>query len=160
MSLPARPVHRTGTPASAAHRRERQWPAPELCRTGCTLQPGGQYLARPRRGAGRNRCGLRSAFAGNRHRIARHAQGRRRLPAARSELPDRASGVHVAGRRCASGAGLPAAAGSVAQRAGDFADGRRPRSGPRHKSSQPRWATAPIWPTSFTPPAPPANPRA
>ena len=51
---------------------------------------------------------VRGALAGDGGRAARHPQGRRRLPAARSELPARAAGLH-AGRRRRPGAGDAAA---------------------------------------------------
>ena len=67
-------------------------------------QPAGASSARPRRRSRDHGGAVRGALARDGDRAARHPQGRRRLPAARSELPARALGLH-AGRRRLPGAG-------------------------------------------------------
>ena len=79
-------------------------PRAELRRARGARQPAGASSARARGRAGDRGRALRGALAGDGDRAARHPEGRRRLPAARSVVPGGAAGVH-AGRRLRRRAG-------------------------------------------------------
>ena len=111
----ARAVCRAGPAHTRCRRGRVRGPLPDLCGARRARQPPGQPPARPRRRA-RDRGGaLRRALARDGGGAARHPQGRRRLPAARSELSARAAGLHADGRR-RPGAGDAAARCSSACR--------------------------------------------
>ena len=96
---------------------------------------------------------------------AGHPQGRRRLRAAGPDLPARAPGLHAGGRRgarCCSPSsalrGAPARRGAARGAAWTRTASARGRSRARRRAPVPSGRAA--WPTSSTPRAPPAGPRA
>ena len=92
-------VCRAGCAHAGCGRGGVRGPHAELRRARRPRQPPGASSAKPRRRA-RDRGGaVRRALAGDGDRAARHPQGRRRLSAARSELPARAAGLHAGRRR-------------------------------------------------------------
>ncbi len=110
----------------------------QLCRTGYARRASGAWPAGARRGrgsAGGDRC---RALLRPGRRPAGHPQGRCRLPAAGSELPRGAPGVHVARQRRAL-ADLPGNSGGAAALPGR---GRAAAAGDRRLAGECRYAAA------------------
>ena len=96
----------------------------ELRRARRPRQPAGASSARPRRRPRDRGRAVRRALARDGDRAHRHPQGRRRLPAARSELP--------------APSGWPSCWPTPAPRAGDARRAARAAAAPR-RSPAPRW---------------------
>ena len=92
-------VCRAGAAHAGRGRGGVRGPHADLRRARRPRQPAGASSAKPRRRARDHGGAVRGALAGDGGRAARHPQGRRRLSAARSELPARAAGVHAGRRR-------------------------------------------------------------
>ena len=157
-----------GRAHAGRHGGDLRRPQAELRRAGRPRQPPGASSARSRRRAGDGGGAVRGALAGDGGGAHRHPQGRRRLPAAGSQLPARAARLH-AGRRGRPGAGdavgaaRPAAGRAArpdrrAHRAARRRLGRRSRASPQPRRSSRSTRTTP--PMSSTPPDPPERRRA
>ncbi len=156
------PGRRGGGPRAGGGRGGAGGPAPDLRRAGgARLAAGAAPAAAGGRG-GVDRRPRRRALARDAGRHARRAEGRRRLPAARSQLSARADGADAGGFRGAraahaGAAGRAPAGDRGARRAASTRTGRRSKPARHWRGTAPRSPRA--RPTSSTPPARPGRPK-
>ena len=145
-------VCRAGAPHPGRHRGDLRGSRAALRRARGARQPAGAPSARQgRRARDRGRPAAR-ALARDGDRPARHPQGRRSLPAARSVLPGRAARLHAGRRqgRRPGHPGRPATSGCAARRRAAQARSARCRTPASHR---PPWSgSTPTGPRSHASP--------